>query len=435
MSTVPDLAQRLQRAYHKISIATNNAPRDEEASKCPKLNEFPAYNLYDELITIRIDQNPAKTLSSTKVYHATMYPDEDSEAWSALASWLYTRRLKSTASTPPPNRPSRPVRFPNPPEDTAKPPGKDKLPEHCINDYDLLCRIYVLGDMRFIPALKNAVIDTSIDTWALDRGGFIPSAKAVRWAFENTSAGSGLRRLLVDLHTRCLNVCNEVWEAMKDEELRSYHVDFLRDVMVKFARLRTPRPAVGDDCVKDGDWLRVDKCVYHDHTDIHDPRIKDVPHISQEEMARFVASSSTDAASASKGVGSTPSPAPSASSVATQYGVWEEDVGVGRVVEKAESESEDDGEKSPTYNPCHPYTSVAMWRLFERDATESDVEVQVENAWDRESDSSSDSSSDDSFSATLVEHSDDEEDSEPGDDQDEYNDSEHAMLEEVSEEE
>ncbi|KAF2427280.1 hypothetical protein EJ08DRAFT_560338, partial [Tothia fuscella] len=54
-------------------------------------------------------------------------PNDDVGAWKDFQSWLYTRRLQPAERTNP----------------TSK----------------ALCHMYILGDMRQIPALKNAALD------------------------------------------------------------------------------------------------------------------------------------------------------------------------------------------------------------------------------------------------------------------------------------
>jgi hypothetical protein len=69
-----------------------------------------------------------------------------------------------------------------------------------LGAYLQLCKIYVLGDIRMVPALKNAAIDEMISLWALTLR--LMEKESISYVYENTPVDSGHRRFIVDICTR-----------------------------------------------------------------------------------------------------------------------------------------------------------------------------------------------------------------------------------------
>lgn len=105
---------------------------------------------------------------SESVTHSMDLPDEDPEAFEALLQWIYFRTYEI------------------PPFDSARRDARAS--------YMKLARLYVSADKFQMTALKNEVIDRwygiSHEAWLADK-------EAVDYVYENTSATSTLRRLVV----------------------------------------------------------------------------------------------------------------------------------------------------------------------------------------------------------------------------------------------
>lgn len=120
-------------------------------------------------------------------------------------------------------------------------------------DWDLLCRIYVFGDARGIPALRNTAIDALMDKIGVEWEVLLSTQS--HYIYKNTLEGSLLRKLAVDQVVKTRNV--KVLLAVP------CHWEFSTEVAVELQHVTGNRKTIGQD-----DWKLINKCEYHDHTEV-----------------------------------------------------------------------------------------------------------------------------------------------------------------------
>ncbi|OCL07652.1 hypothetical protein AOQ84DRAFT_54925 [Glonium stellatum] len=118
----------------------------------------------------------------------------------------------------------------------------------------LICKIFVFGDARGIPGLKNAAVDLIISkfiqTWTF-------LIETVHFVFNNTQESSLLRRLLVDMAL-------ESGDLDKMKQYRSYFTkDFLVDMVVTMQKPNRIASVTSKE-----QWASRSLCMYHDHTNV-----------------------------------------------------------------------------------------------------------------------------------------------------------------------
>lgn len=162
--------------------------------------------------------------------------NKDLEAFQASISWLYTRRLSDAA------------------EDSAL-------------TQMMLCRIWVLGDSRAIPGLKNAAMDAFarklLGNWVS------PGRRVINFIYDNSVEDAAFRRFLVDfvVHTSGFTQTRILEERWKKTCKAGLHAEFVADMMVSL--LAHGRLAVPWKKEEPG-ALRIDICEYHDHADVYE---------------------------------------------------------------------------------------------------------------------------------------------------------------------
>ncbi|KAF2427285.1 hypothetical protein EJ08DRAFT_567382, partial [Tothia fuscella] len=105
-------------------------------------------------------------------------PGDNVEAWQCLFSWVYTRTL------------GQPHRETSDTDERKEIPVRNLVSNQCL-------MTFVLGDMRMMPGLKNAVIDELFSLWT--QGVIIPGPTHIGYIYDNTPAGSAVRKLLIDV--------------------------------------------------------------------------------------------------------------------------------------------------------------------------------------------------------------------------------------------
>ncbi|OCK88800.1 uncharacterized protein K441DRAFT_737776 [Cenococcum geophilum 1.58] len=115
-----------------------------------------------------------------------------------------------------------------------------------------ICKIFVFGDARGIPGLKNAAVDLIIakfiQTWAFP-------IEIVRFVFDNTQESSPLRKLLVDM----------ALESGDHDQMRQYRGYFTKDFLVDMVVTMQKSNRVASVTSKE-QWAAWNLCIYHDHT-------------------------------------------------------------------------------------------------------------------------------------------------------------------------
>ncbi|EON67205.1 hypothetical protein W97_06458 [Coniosporium apollinis CBS 100218] len=159
---------------------------------CPR-NAAPAPSapLYDTMVTIKVGRQKQAFFAHKGLicnystyfkaaFHgqfreatagAVELDNDDVEVFKTFFGWMYTGKLFEPSSEP----------------------GKVPLTAN------LLAKIYVFGDARGIPDLKNAAIDAFVDK-IIDDWNNVP-ASTIPYIYDNTPEDSKLRKLLVDMIT------------------------------------------------------------------------------------------------------------------------------------------------------------------------------------------------------------------------------------------
>lgn len=124
--------------------------------------------------------------------------------------------------------------------------------------------IYVFAEARGIPMLKNTIVDDVL-LGIFDQN-VIPH-RDVKFIYSNTPENDEMRALMVDVFTRWSSVNVKVFF---DEDSRSIYPEaFLFDVCkASVGASNASKPGRDYKC-----WKKLNKCEYHDHTDINAPRM------------------------------------------------------------------------------------------------------------------------------------------------------------------
>lgn len=164
------------------------------------------------------------------LYGVVHLPEDDVEVFQAFYYWLYTRKLfdlhagRAYASK----------------TDTTN------------IEWMLICKIFVFGDARGIPGLKNAAVDLTVakfvQMWAFP-------IETVRFVFDNTQESSPLRKLLVDM----------ALESGDLDQMRQYRGYFTKDFLVDMVVTTQKSNRVASVTSKE-QWAARNLCIYHDHT-------------------------------------------------------------------------------------------------------------------------------------------------------------------------
>lgn len=148
--------------------------------------------------------------------------DDDPKVFEAYYYWLFTRQLWD-------------------PNTVAK-AGSVPL------TFNLLCKIFVFGDARGIPGLRNAAIDALLyksgEEWAMP-------TMSLRYMYENTPKDSMLRKLAV-------NMVIKTFDVRKLDP--GCHSELLMDLVVAHQDSgKVYKP------ISQAEWRKINKCDYHDH--------------------------------------------------------------------------------------------------------------------------------------------------------------------------
>ena len=163
------------------------------------------------------------------LYGVVHLPEDDVEVFQAFYYWLYTRKLFDLHA------------------------GRAYVSKTDTTNIEwmLICKIFVFGDARGIPGLKNAAIDLIIakfvQTWAFP-------IETVRFVFDNTQESS-LRKLLVDM----------ALESGDLDQMRQHRGYFTKDFLVDMVVAMQKSNCVASVTSKEK-WAARNLCIYHDHT-------------------------------------------------------------------------------------------------------------------------------------------------------------------------
>ena len=97
--------------------------------------------------------------------------------------------------------------------------------------FSVLLELYVFGDKYGIPSLRNTVVS---DLTCKAMKGKKATAEMVKYVYDNTSAGSKLRMLLVDMEIGSVDI---VTFYKKHQERYEECPEFLTDIFLELARL------------------------------------------------------------------------------------------------------------------------------------------------------------------------------------------------------
>ncbi|KAF2427244.1 hypothetical protein EJ08DRAFT_616112 [Tothia fuscella] len=213
-----------------------------ENSTCPaaKFAEFPSFAMYDEIITLRIGQVLKEfALHKGLLCHHSLYfktlsngrwpqsdkavldlPDDDLEACESCLSWLYTRRLGFEVQA-----------------------TGDSLEARVIatrEKFWRLCKVYVLGDMRGIPALQNTADEAFIETWVHSGCRMFPGNEVTSWLYDNTGKDCGMRKLITHTYARSIGPTSVIsWEkGIENWRKGMFNNDAWADLTIELIKLR-----------------------------------------------------------------------------------------------------------------------------------------------------------------------------------------------------
>ncbi|KAH0363124.1 hypothetical protein KCU65_g7599, partial [Aureobasidium melanogenum] len=151
--------------------------------------------------------------------------DVELEVFQNFHSWLYTRKLLV-----------------------------DKIHSH--NDESMswgqLFDLWIFGDRFQVPLLQNCVMDEIIG-----RGDEI-SLKFIKVAYENTVAGSPLRRIMIEFLAYHTNLEGGDYGIMRAKDRKHLTVEMLQDLVVELNTARKNK-------VRYGKTPKRDKCFFHIH--------------------------------------------------------------------------------------------------------------------------------------------------------------------------
>lgn len=121
---------------------------------------------------------------------------------------------------------------------------------------DLLVRLWIFADMRRMPELRDGVVESLIQV-SLKTATY-PSASTIAWTYDNTLAGTAIRKVLVDL----LILSADIQSVLTATEEGTWPTQFKQDVFIAYHKAF---PA-GRSTLRDAkDWERANKCAYHVH--------------------------------------------------------------------------------------------------------------------------------------------------------------------------
>ncbi|KAJ9646466.1 hypothetical protein H2199_002515 [Coniosporium tulheliwenetii] len=119
----------------------------------------------------------------------------------------------------------------------------------------LLCSIFVFGDARGIPALRNAAIDGLMDKisdeWKLFTG-------QVKFIYQNTPKKSLLRKLAVDMVVKTYPV-----DQLKESEC---NLEYMMELAIALESAGKRR------LLSQEEWRKMNNCDYHDHDSVAPPK-------------------------------------------------------------------------------------------------------------------------------------------------------------------
>ncbi|KAF2100517.1 hypothetical protein NA57DRAFT_74123 [Rhizodiscina lignyota] len=209
---------------------------------------LPSGSLYDSIITIEVGPKPPKAywLHEGILCHHSLYfrealrgdssesqqkviklEETEVKVFDAFKNWLYTGKLFDTSTLDDPKV------------------------------FDVLCKIWIFGNRRGVPGLKNAAADAFIDQslrlWILPDELFL-------FIYDNTSNGAQLRTLIADLlvlSRDLLEMFTRLDGSLVERYPKQLLLDVLRSPMHKDLRFQSIASKIFIG--------KMDRCKYHDH--------------------------------------------------------------------------------------------------------------------------------------------------------------------------
>lgn len=160
----------------------------------------------------------------------------DIGVFEAFRCWIFTGRLKDTPTMSSP--------------DMGSSNAEDKFLSPLM-----LCRLWVFGDFRGVPALKNAVIDMLHEQLTVK---WVRFAKCIKYVYGNTAEGSQLQRFLADSFTSTVS-CSGFLKQNKS----FYTMDFVLAVLPIYVAQAESGGNRGKVRMR---WAEVDRCKWHHHS-------------------------------------------------------------------------------------------------------------------------------------------------------------------------
>ncbi|KAF2493992.1 hypothetical protein BU16DRAFT_562946 [Lophium mytilinum] len=200
-------------------MADDDFKMPTDLKECPHKTEFPPMTAWDHYVSVKVGKGEQKkefnVYRGLLTYYSSYFAaaldgnfkegvtqvvelkEDDPKVFEAFRSWMYTRRLLDQV----------------PSFDVLKSAAHDRF----------LCNVFIFGDMRGIPGLKNEAIDqlhrSTAETW------MVPS-NDIKYIYTHTPVPSSLRDFVVSVHALTKNSVEEA-ESGK----HGFTVDFLFDLL------------------------------------------------------------------------------------------------------------------------------------------------------------------------------------------------------------
>jgi hypothetical protein len=133
--------------------------------------------------------------------------------------------------------------------------GKYTPPDDANDDYEAICKLWILGDRRQIPLLANAMVDMLRDEivrlWTLPL-----RPHSFEYIYQHTTAESALRRFMIWVLSTTGGT-----SVVNDSRLREWPADAIFDLFQAIWKLKLD----GSSLVNKAALAKTDMCPYHQH--------------------------------------------------------------------------------------------------------------------------------------------------------------------------
>ncbi|KAF2813060.1 uncharacterized protein BDZ99DRAFT_437889 [Mytilinidion resinicola] len=218
-----------------------------DLKECPHKTEFPPLTAWDYEVSINVGKQKKefRVFKGLLTYYSSYFAaalngsfkegvtqvvelEEDKpEVFEAFKRWMYNRRLRDQDPTPSWLKSTKYHQF--------------------------LCEVFVFGDMRGIPGLKNMAIDqlhrATAESWVVPND-------AIKYVYDNTPESSALRSFILCIYRSTLASVKAFMEHGKDHLTIDFIFDLLNEVDAQG----------GWKGMSQLSWARMDRCQWHDHS-------------------------------------------------------------------------------------------------------------------------------------------------------------------------